>query len=103
MCGVIVVDAGRTRSTNLGLDAYILIIALDIVIIIRSSVNCPTEICLPTMCYFLREATSEIYGPRVYSLSYFPLRFIFIFFYFHVYYSKKPKNTLLQFLFASFI
>ena len=70
MCGVIVVDAGRSRSTNLGRDAYILIIALDIVITIQFSINCPTVICLPTICYFLREATSEIYGPRVYSLSY---------------------------------
>ena len=70
MCGVIVVDAGRSRSTNLGRDAYILIIALDIVIIIQSSINCTTVIFLPTVCYFLREATSEIYAPRVYSLSY---------------------------------
>ena len=29
MCGVIVVDAGRDWSTNLGRDAYIMIIALD--------------------------------------------------------------------------
>src|SRR3990170_3843511 len=82
MCGIIVVDAGRSRSTNLGCDAYILIIALDIVIIIRSSINCPTVICLPTVCYFSREASSEIYGPRVYSLSYllsdlFLLAFVF--------------------------
>ena len=55
MGGVIVVDAGRSRSTNLGRDAYILIIALDIVIIIRSSINCPTVICLPIVCYFSRE------------------------------------------------
>ena len=27
MCGVIVVDEGRSRSTNLGRDAYITIIA----------------------------------------------------------------------------
>ena len=27
MCGVIVVDTGRSRSTNLGRDAYIMIIA----------------------------------------------------------------------------
>ena len=71
MCGVIVVDAGRSRSTNLGRDAYILIIALDVVIIIRSSINLPTISCLPTMCYFWSEATSEIYDPLVYSLSYF--------------------------------
>ena len=70
MCGVIVVDAGRSRSTNLGRDAYILTIAMDIIIIIWGSINCRTVICLPTMCYFSREATSEIYRPRVYSLSY---------------------------------
>src|SRR3990170_2634896 len=55
MCGVIVVDAGRSRSTNIGHDAYILIIALDIVIIICSSINFPTVICLPIVCYFSRE------------------------------------------------
>ena len=28
------------------------------------SINCPTVICLPTVCYFFsREATSETYGP----------------------------------------
>src|SRR3989337_3580966 len=32
-----------------------MIIALDIVIIICSSINCPTVICLPTVCYFSRE------------------------------------------------
>ena len=70
MFGVIVLDAGRSRCTNIERDAYILIIALDIVIIIQSSINCATVIYLPTVCYLLREATSEIYGPRVYSLSY---------------------------------
>ena len=27
MCGVIVVDAGRSQSTNLGRDAYLMIVA----------------------------------------------------------------------------
>jgi hypothetical protein len=62
MCGVIVVVVGKSRSTNLGRDA--LIIALDIVIIIGSSINCPTVIVFPPFAIFLREATSEIYGPR---------------------------------------
>ena len=70
MCGVIVVDVGRSRSTNLGRDAYILIIALDIVITIRFSINCPTVICLPIVYYFLREATSETYAPLDMSASY---------------------------------
>ena len=56
MCGVIVVDAGRSRSTNLGRDAYIINDhCLDIVMIIWSSINCPTVICLPTVFYFSRE------------------------------------------------
>ena len=56
MCGVIVVDAGRSRSTNLGRDAYIMIInCLDIVMIILSSINCPTVISLPNVCYFSQE------------------------------------------------
>ena len=54
MSGVIVVDAGRSRSTCLGRDAYVMIIAW-IVIIMWSSINCPTVICLPTVCYFSRE------------------------------------------------
>ena len=70
MCGVIVVDAESFRFTNLGRDANVLITALDIIIIIWSSINCPTLLCLPTVRYFSREATSEINGPRVYSLSY---------------------------------
>src|SRR3990170_8137514 len=48
-----------------------MIIALNIVITMRFSINCPTVICLPTVCYsFEREASSENYGPRVYFLSY---------------------------------
>ena len=44
-----------------------MIIALNIVITMRFSINCPTVICLPTICYvFEREASSENYGPRVY-------------------------------------
>ena len=43
-----------------------MIIALDIVIIMRSSINCSAVICSPTVIFaILREATSETYGPRV--------------------------------------
>ena len=51
MCGVTVVDAGKSRSTNLGRHAYIMIIA-KIFMIIWSSINSPTVICLPTVRYF---------------------------------------------------
>ena len=98
MCGLIVVDAGRSRSTNLVHDTYILIIALDIVITIRFSIKCPTLICLPTMCYFLREATSEIYGPRVYSLSYFLLDLFLFAFVFRSIISKPQKYFVALFI-----
>ena len=64
-----------------------MIIALNIVITMRFSINCPTVICLPTVCnVFEREASSENYGPRVIYLSYI-----------------KSKNTLLQFIYFSFV
>ena len=91
MSGVIVVDAGRSRSTNLGCDAYILIISLDIVIIIWSSINCPTVVCLLAVCYFLREATSEIYDTRVYSLSYMLYDLLFATFIFRCIIPKTQK------------
>jgi hypothetical protein len=64
-----------------------MIIALNIVITLRFSINCPTVICLPTVCYvFKREASSENYGPRVY--------------FYHI---LKSKNTLVQFIYFYFI
>ena len=52
---------------------------LDILIIIRFSINCSTVICSPTVEFaILREATSETYGPRVYLPSYyFPIYLLF--------------------------
>ena len=87
MSGVIVVDAGRSRSTCLGRDAYIHDHCHESVITMRFSINCPTVICLPTVCYvFEREASSENYGPRVYLK-----------------YKKKTKNTSLNFIYFYFI
>ena len=70
MCGVIVVDAGRSRSTCHGRDAYVHD-HLDILITMLNSINCSIVICSPTVILMLlREATSETYGPRVYFPSY---------------------------------
>src|SRR3990170_6130269 len=63
-----------------------MIIAMNNVITMRFSINCPTVICLPTVCYFYeRDASSENYGSRVYFN--------------HI---TKIKNTLLQFSFFLF-
>jgi hypothetical protein len=65
--GVIVVDAGRSRCTCHRRNAYIHDHTMNNVITMRFSINCPTVICLPTVCYFYeRDASSENYGPRVY-------------------------------------
>ena len=65
--GVVVVDAGRSRSTCHGRNAYVHDHTMNNVITMRFSINCPTVIYLPTVCSALeREASSENYGPRVY-------------------------------------
>src|SRR3990170_8834137 len=79
-----------------------MIIALDIVITLRFSINCLAVICSPTVLFsILREASSETYGPRVYFPSYkfliyyfpsykFPI-YYFAIFYFSIYKTKIPK------------
>ena len=79
-----------------------MIIALDIVITLRFSINCSTVICSPTVIIsILREASSETYGPRVYFPSYkFPIynsSFLFTLFcnlYFPFHKPKIPKILL---------
>src|SRR3989337_2486945 len=66
-----------------------MIIAVDIVITLRFSINCSAVICSLTIIFsILREASSETYGPRVYFPSYkFPIYYFAIFYFpFH-----KPK------------
>ena len=70
MCGVIVVDAESFGLLDTDMMPIFMIIALDVVIIMRSSINCSAVICSPTVIFaILRGATSETYGPRVYLLS----------------------------------
>ena len=68
-----------------------MIIALDVIIIMRFSINCLVVIFSPTVIHaILREATSETYGPRVYFTSY---KFL-IYFYLHLLLSNQyHKNT----------
>ena len=79
-----------------------MIIALNIFITMRFSINCSAVICSPTVIFsILREASSETYGPRVYFPSYkfsiYNSRFLFTFFcnlYFSFYKPKIPKILL---------
>ena len=61
MCGVIVVDAGRSRSTNLGRDAYIMIIDRHEYLKFYQFPN--SNLFTHRLLFFSREATSETYGP----------------------------------------
>ena len=79
-----------------------MIIALDIFITMRFSVNCSAVICSPTVIHaILREATSETYGPRVsfllYCISfiYIASRLLFCNLYFPIYTTKIPKIFIL--------
>ena len=99
MCGVIVVDAGRSRSTCHGHDAIYMIIpryshnySLFYQLLDNNSfTHCNTYA-------ILREATSETYGPRVYLPSYkFPIYFILQSLLFNLYH-KNTKNIILSYL-----
>ena len=67
MCGVIVADAESIGLLVSDVMPICMIIALDIVMTLCGSINCSTVICSPTILFsFMREASSETYGPRVY-------------------------------------
>ena len=63
MRGVIVVDAESIGLLVSDVMPICMIIALDIVMTLRGSINCLTVICSPTVLFaILREASSEHYG-----------------------------------------
>ena len=75
-----------------------MIIALDVIIIMRFSINCSIVICSPTVNHaILRETTSETYGPRVSFPLYWinlPISIAVPFYcnlYFPIYTTKIPK------------
>ena len=98
MCGVIVVDAGRSQSTCLGCDAYIHDHCLRYLRNYSLFYQFPnSNLFTHRMFSFNREASSENYGPRVYLLSY----------YFQIYEIKNQKipccNLFTFILFHTFI
>ena len=88
MCGVIVVDAGRSRSTNLGRDAYVMIIAWISYNFLRFYQFPNSNLFTHRLLFFSREATSETYGPGVFFFIYLlAIYFSFAF----LFRSIKPK------------
>ena len=99
MSGVIVVDAGRSRSTCLGRDAYI----HDHTYAQFCQLLNSNSFTHRKILMLLREATSETYGPRGYShhinLHHFNLALLFYFaftFYFASLYQKYQKYYIYQ-------
>ena len=84
-----------------GVMPIFMIIALNIIITLRFSINCSRVICSPTVIHaILREATSETYGPRVSFLLYcisfiIASRLLFCNIYFPIYTTKIPKIFIL--------
>ena len=83
MCGVIVVDAESIGLLVSDVMPICMIIALDIVMTLRGSINCSTIIYSPTVIFaIMREAPSEHYGPQgllhtIFSALHFLLRCTF--------------------------
>ena len=74
MCGVIVVDACSIGLLVSDVMPICMIIALDIIMTLRGSINCSTVIRSPTIILaIMREASSEHYGPRSTSHHIFSL------------------------------
>ena len=103
----------QNRFVLLDMDVMpiFMIIALDIFITMRFSINCSAVICSSTVIHaIMREATSETYGPWVYFTSYnfliYNSSFLFILFcnlYFSIYTIKIRKIfTLLSLLDLTF-
>ena len=90
MCGVIVVDAGRSRSTNLGRDAYVMIMPGYRHDYSKFYQFPNSNLFTRRMLFFSREATSEIYGPGS-LLYYICLRDIFLFAFIFKYINPKIK------------
>ena len=106
MCGVIVVDVVRSRSTWQGRDAYIHDHCLDILITMRFSINCSTVICSPTLILMLSwekplvkpmAPGSIFHHINLPTLSYFLCFLLCFYFTLHLYH-KNTKNIILSYL-----
>ena len=71
--------------------------------IIWSSINCPTVICLPTVCYFSREKPLVKPTAPGSSFSYICFAIYFICTFYSDLLNQKSKNTLLPFISIYFI
>jgi hypothetical protein len=90
--GLLVIDAVGWRSMY-----FVLMPRVNLIVILSSyarclySINCPTVICLPSMCYFIlwRDTTSELWTLVLFPLYYYHLFTLLAYYYYF------PLDTLI--------
>jgi hypothetical protein len=97
--GLLVIDAVRWRSMYL-----IVMPRVNIIVILSTyarylySINCPTVICLPSMCYFIlwEDTTSELWTLVLFPLYCYDLFSLLALFTLLAYYYCFPLDTLIS-------
>jgi hypothetical protein len=96
--GLLVMDAVGWRSMYLVVMPRVnLIMILSTYACCLYSINCPTIICLPSMCYFIlwRDTTSELWTPILFPLHCYHLFTLLVLFTLLAYYYCFPLDMLI--------
>jgi hypothetical protein len=96
--GLLVIDAVGWQSMYLVVMPRVnLIVILSTYACYLYSINCPTVICLPSMCYFIlwRDTTSELWTPVLFPLHCYDLFISLALFTLLAYYYCFPLDTLI--------
>jgi hypothetical protein len=99
--GLLVIDAVGWRSMYLVVMLRVnLIVILSIYARCLYSINCPTVICLPSICYFIlwRDTTSELWTPVLFLLYCYHMFTLLALFTLLAYYYYFPLDTLIPFI-----
>jgi hypothetical protein len=99
--GLLVIDAVGWRSMYL-----VVMLRVNLIVILLTyvrclySINCPTVICLPSMCYFILwwGTTSELWTPVLFPLYCYHLFTLLVLFTLLEYYYYFPLDTLIPFV-----
>jgi hypothetical protein len=96
--GLLVIDAVGWWSMYLVVMPRVnLIVILSTYACYLCSINCPTVICLPSMCYFIlwRNTTSELWTPVLFPLHCYHMFTLLALFTLLAYYYCFPIDTLI--------
>jgi hypothetical protein len=99
--GLLVIDAVGWRSMY-----FVVMLRVNLIVILSSyarylySINCPTVICLPSMCYFIlwRDTASELWTPVLFPLYWYHLFTLLALLTLLAYYYHFPLDRLIPFV-----